>query len=95
MSYRVGTGYLAGEAPDPSDPESLDGRFRILNVPARGKVVVFDRLTMQVAAQTYSADDGTWRVERLNPVLVYTVIGFDDNGNVNAAIQDWVRPKVE
>jgi len=93
-SVRVrGSGYFAGEPPDPGDPESVDGRFRILNVPARGRVVVYERGSMLPVAHTLSASDGTWRVDWLDPLRDFIVIGFDDAGVQNAAIQDWVRPE--
>ena len=87
-----GFGYLAGEAPESSDPGAPDGRFRILNVPARGRVSVHDRLTMRCVASTVSAADGTWRIEGLRTDRYFVVIGFDDRGFQNAAIQDWIRP---
>lgn len=89
-----GHGYFAGEAPDPLDPDGVDGRFRILNVPSRGRVVVYERGSMQAMASTLSAADGTWRINWLDPARDFVVIGFDDaDGGQNAAIQDWVRPE--
>lgn len=87
-----GFGYIAGEAPASPDPDEPDGRFRILNVPARGRVSVHDRLTMRCVASVISAEDGTWRIEGLRPDRPFVVIGFDDRGLQNAAIQDWIRP---
>lgn len=88
-----GNGYLAGEAPAaPSDPSSPDGRFRILNVPARGRVLVFERGTTVCVASVLTAPDGTWRVPYLDTSMPFTVIGYDDTGAQNAAIQDWVYP---
>ena len=92
MATFRGAGYLAGLAPDSGDPASIDGRFRILNVPARGRIVVFERGSMQPVASTLSAADGTWRIDWLAPAQTFTVIGFDDRGLQNAAVQDWVRP---
>lgn len=86
----AGTGYLAGEAPDSGDPDSPDGRFKILNVPSRGRVVAFERSSMRVVASTLSKPDGTWRIDGLSTTVEYTVIGFDDRGLQNAAIQDWI-----
>lgn len=88
-----GPGYFAGLAPDPGDPEAVDGRFRILNVPSVGRIVVYERDSMLPVADTLSAADGTWRIDRLNPDLKFVVIGFDDTGAVNAAVQDWVSPE--
>lgn len=88
-----GHGFFAGLAPDPLDPDQIDGRFRILNVPARGKVVVFERGSMLPVASTLSAADGTWLIEWLDPLHDFIVMGFDDTGAQNAAVQDWVRPE--
>lgn len=93
ISHRVGFsghGLLAGMAPVDADPESPDGRFKRLNVPSRGRVVAFERSTMRPIAMTRSADDGTWLITGLNPDTIFTVVGFDDEGLVNAAIQDWI-----
>ena len=90
-----GPGYLAGLAPtssNPADPASIDGRFRILNVPSRGRVVVLERDSLQVVASTLSAADGTWRINYLSPAYQFLVLGFDDRGQENAAVQDYVTP---
>lgn len=88
-----GPGYFAGEAPDPGDPEAVDGRFRKLNVPGVGRIKILERGSMNVVAETLSAADGTWRVDWLDPSRQFVVIGFDDTGAVNAAVQDWVSPE--
>lgn len=90
----AGPGFLAGQGPSSSDPTEPDGRFRILNQPARGRIQVYDRGTANCIASVLSNPDGTWRVDRLDPNLFVTVIGYDDSGQQNAAIQDWVRPAV-
>jgi hypothetical protein len=46
-------------------------------------------------ASVLSKPDGTWRVDRLSADYRYTVIGFDDSGGQNAAIQDWIAPATE
>ena len=92
-AYR-GAGTLAGLAPDPEVPDSPDGRFHKLNEPAIGRVVVFERSGMRRVDATLSAADGTWKIANLDPSLMCVVIGFDDQGIQNAAIQDWVKPYV-
>lgn len=87
-----GKGLFAGLPPDPGVPDSPDGRFRVANVPSRGKVMVYNRDNMAVVASTLSGEDGTWRIDYLNPALTFVVIGWDDTGVSNAAIQDWVKP---
>lgn len=89
-----GQGMLGGQAPDSSEPDAPDGRFKKLNVPSRGRVQVIDRRLGRVVAETRSAEDGTWQIKGLNEEGVYLVLGLDDNGDVNAAVQDWVVPYV-
>lgn len=87
-----GNGYLAGEPPATSDPDEPDGRFKILNVPSRGRVSVFERHSMSCIASVLSEPDGTWRVGHVDPARHYFVVGFDDRMLQNAAIQDWISP---
>lgn len=87
-----GRGYLGGEAPLTADPDEPDGRAKVLNVPSRVRIAVYERLSMVCVRSTISAPDGTWRVDYINPALRYVVIGFDDTGMQNAAIQDWITP---
>lgn len=88
-----GHGYFAGEAPATADPDDPDGRAKITNVPSRVQVRVFERQTMLCLATALSSSSGLWRVDGLSPDLTFTVIGFDNAGTVNAAIQDWVKPE--
>lgn len=90
-----GPGIFAGRVPDPTDPESADGRFRVLNVPKAGRIGIYEHGTMVCVAETISAADGTWLVGFLDPDRFFTVIGWDVNGLQNAAIQDWVKPYAE
>lgn len=89
-----GSGYLAGKAPDNSDPNSLDGRLRMLNVPSAGRVVALERTTLRIAGTALSQPDGTWRIDGLSRHRQYLVLGFDEYGRYNAAVQDWVTPAV-
>lgn len=89
-----GRGYLAGTAPAAPAPDEPDGRLKMMNVPARGRIAIFERSTLTPIEETLSRPDGTWRVGGLDPSIEFFVIGFDDRGLVNAAIQDWVRPFV-
>lgn len=89
--YR-GKYYLGGDLPaDPADPLSPDGRTKILNQPRSVRVRILERRSMRVVADVRSASDGTWRVDHLADIE-YLVIGLDERGLVNAAIQDRVRP---
>ena len=91
----VGRGYIAGEPPASSALGEPDGRFKILNVPSRGRIGVYERGSMLCVRSTCSGADGTWRVENLSTAYTYVVIGFDDRHIENAAIQDWIMPAVE
>jgi hypothetical protein len=82
-------GYLGGTLPN---EDGDDGRTRIKNVPGVVRVNVYERGTMRLVETLRSAADGSWRVDYLDQSEIYVVIGFDDQGRVNAAIQDWVRP---
>lgn len=90
-----GRGFLAGQAPNGSDPDAPDGRFKKMNVPAIGRIVALERSTLRVAGATLSKADGTWRIDGLAVGPRYLVIGFDDRAQVNAAIQDWVLAAVD
>ncbi len=87
-----GDGMVAGLAPDPGDPVGVDGRLRKVNVPTRGRVVLYERSSMRAVESVLSAADGTWQITNLRRDIPYVVIGFDDAGAQNAAIQDWVVP---
>lgn len=87
-----GDGYFAGLAPNAQDPNSTDGRFRILNLPARGRISIYERSTMRVIESVLSAEDGTWEIGFLDRSQFYVIIGWDGRGLQNAAIQDWVKP---
>lgn len=91
VSFR-GPAFFAGLPP--LDDNSPDGRFRVLNEPAMGRIVVYERSSMTPVVETLSDTDGTWRVDHLDPDIYYTVIGWDGTGQQNAAIQDWVKPHV-
>lgn len=86
-----GKGYLGGDLPS-GEEDAPDGRARILNVPSRVRITVLERGTLQLVGATVSDADGTWRVSGLSPDYVYMVIGSDERGLQNGAIQDWVRP---
>lgn len=63
-----------------------------MNQPAVGRILVFDRATMAPVALTRSLPDGTWRVGGLDLSRKYLVVGLDDRGQNNAAVQDWISP---
>jgi len=87
-----GAGYVGGNAPTSADPDSPDGRAKKLNVPGRVRITVLERGGLKVIDSTISKPDGTWRISCLSPKYTFLVIGQDDRGLVNAAVQDWVKP---
>ncbi len=89
----AGRGYIGGDLPATADPDEPDGRAKILNVPSRVRVMAYDRSTMRCLGQAISQPNGSWRIEHVREDIAYVVIGFDDRGQVNAAIQDWIRPE--
>ena len=76
---RFGTGYMAGTYPDGL---TTDG-----NVPVSAEVIVQWRgpaghpMDGVVCGRTVSAQDGTWRVDGLNPALTYDVKARMENRN--------------
>ena len=89
-----GKGQLGGSPLPIPNPDGLDGRARILNVPSRIRIKVFERRSMVCVGATMSALDGTWSVGRLDTARRYVIIGFDGAGMVNADIQDWIQPAI-
>lgn len=87
----AGKGMIGGQPPIGDGP---DGRYKHLNEPRRGRVVVLERSTFNVIASVLSDNNGVWIVRGLSPDYRYMVIGVDGSGKVNAAIQDWVTPYV-
>lgn len=86
-----GDGYFAGNPPEPGSEE--DGRSKIMNAPASVRIGVFDRRSRALVAQVSSDAAGRWTVSWLDRAKPYFVVGFDERGEVNAAIQDWVYPE--
>lgn len=88
-----GLGYIGGDLPPVPNPDEYDGRAKLMNEPGRVKVVLFNRHDFKPVAGTISSSvTGQWRIERLNPDFAYLVLGLDERGLVNAAVQDWVYP---
>lgn len=90
--FMEGRGFIGGSLPETSTQDAADGRAKKMNVPGRVRISVYERKTMKIVDSTISESDGSWRIAGLNPNYVFVVIGFDDRGQVNAAIQDWVKP---
>ncbi|MFY0183260.1 hypothetical protein PV767_04160 [Stenotrophomonas rhizophila] len=86
-----GSYYIGGDAPV-EDGNPSDGRAKILNVPARVRIAVLERSSLVLVGATVSLPDGTWRIDFVSPDFDYIVLGLDDRGRVNGAVQDWVKP---
>lgn len=71
----------------------ITGTVRIEGDPAARKVRLFDALTALVLAETWSAADGTYRFDFLDPERDYFVLAHDHVRQFNAVIADWVRPE--
>lgn len=85
-----GAGYLAGEYPD--------GITTIEGIPVSAEVRILYRTATGelgdgvLVASTQSALDGTWRIDGLNPALLYDVVARYDGQNdvLMAAITPFV-----
>lgn len=96
-----GDGYIAGEPPPTPNPYNLDGRTKVLGEIKPLRVTVLDGVTKRIVAQTFSAANGTWRINGLSPDHSFTVL-FDNPGGyykvlvgavmqpVNGFVQDFV-----
>lgn len=100
-----GAGYLAGEPPPDPNPDELDGRTWVLNELRPVRIVVTDAVTRRPVAETFSAADGTWRVDGLRPGHRFAVQFINPGADglykvliggkvmpVNSAIQDFIYP---
>ena len=87
-----GGGFVAGRPPPAVNPDELDGRTKILNIPSRVRVHVYERMSMVCVGSVLSAADGTWEVARLSIGRRYLIVGLDGTGQHNAAVQDWIVP---
>lgn len=80
----AGRGFVAGQAP---------GLVTVGGAPAARRVVLIDSLTLKPVARTWSAADGTYRLNGINPNREFTVVGFDHFEIYNAVIRDGIKPK--
>ena len=78
-SYISGPGYLAGSIPPDPNPDNLDGRTKVLGEIKPLRVTVLDGVTKRAVAQTFSAADGTWRIDglKLNHRFAVSAFGHD------------------
>jgi hypothetical protein len=79
-----GPGYIAGESP---------GLVTVNTAAASREIECRDRRTRIVVATTFSASDGTYRFDGLDPNEEFDLIGRDWSGTYNDVIVSRVKPK--
>lgn len=87
-----GLGYLAGEPPPDPNPENLDGRTYVLGALAPVRVLLLDGATKRPVAQTFSAPDGTWRIDGLRLDHHWTVMFVNPGGHYKVLVGAEMRP---
>lgn len=91
--YFGGNGFIAGKMPAAPGPGALDGRVTRQGTPTAARVTAIHRQTKITVAETWSAPDGTYQLDFLDPSQEYVVIAWDHLGEYNAVIRDRIRPK--
>ncbi|MFW6024081.1 MAG: hypothetical protein ACOC8P_00500 [Dichotomicrobium sp.] len=79
-----GTGIIAGQLP---------GIVTVAGAPAARQIVLHVQHTHRSVAVTYSAPDGTYRFDHIDPNRRYYVTAFDHTRRFNAVIRDNITPK--
>jgi len=72
----------------------IAGTVKVMGQPARRRVTLLDRRSMQVLGITWSNDDGQYEFVGLTPGVEYTVVCDDFSRTYNAGVADWVSPEV-
>lgn len=83
--YWQGGGYIAGEAPD--------GLVTVNSVAGARRIEVRHRRSRIVLATTFSASNGTYRFDGLNPAEEFDVIGRDWSRTYGDFIAYAIKPK--
>lgn len=78
-----GPGFIAGRAP---------GLVTVNSAPARRLVFALDRASKLVARSAWSASDGSYRLDCLNPHSQFDIIGRDYTGTYEDVIVSRVQP---
>ena len=71
----------------------IAGKVTIEGSPASRKVWLFDARSAVVVAAGWSAKDGAYRFEWLDPTREYFVVAHDHVRQFNAVVADWVLPE--
>lgn len=76
-----------------TDRHILSGVIKVNGLPAKKRVAVFHRTTLnRVAVTNSSSSDGTWQISGITeyPEQSLLVVAFDDSGEYNAEVADFV-----
>lgn len=79
-----GPGYIAGESP---------GLLTVNSVPGARAIFVIERISKVVAGATFSAPDGSYRIDGLDPNQEFDVIARDWTITYNDVIVSRVKPQ--
>lgn len=92
-----GPGYIGGDLPPDPNPDSPDGRTKVMHVVTPMRVLLFDGKTRKLLAETRSKADGTWRFVglKLNHRFAVEFVNDgqylnDEDIPYNSFVQDWV-----
>lgn len=81
-----GTGYIAGTGA---------GIVTVNGIPARRRLILFERTTLFPIRGVWSNDDGTYILPHIDPNRMYLLIALDHMGEYEPVAYDFVRPKVD
>lgn len=70
----------------------ISGTVKVLNVPARKQVKLFDKISNLFVKATWSAGDGTYSFTDIDPSREYFVVAHDETGMYNAVVKDGLKP---
>lgn len=82
--YFGGLGYIAGELP---------GLVTVNSVPGAREIEVRHRRSRIVIAVIFSAPDGTYRIDRIDPLQEFDLIGRDWSNTYNDVVVSRVKPE--
>lgn len=100
MNTYAGHGWIGGSLPPDPNPNSPDGRTRVLGEPAPMEVRLLDGKTRRCIDSQRSKPDGTWLFTGLNEEKYYAIEFVNQNGAYsdtngqpyNSFIQDFIYP---
>ena len=81
-----GSGFIAGRG---------DGIVTVGGVPAERRIFLFERERLVLIRSTWSAKDGTYLFDRLDPDREYMVMAEDYKRQYEPVVYDFVRPAVD